>query len=49
PEAADRLGARGPAYVDERLSRAAGLGRLDDLLAEALEQGTTAHEGAARA
>lgn len=49
PEAAGRLGARGPAYVDERLSRAAGLGRLDDLLAEALEQGTTAHEGAARA
>ncbi|MEU0598822.1 glycosyltransferase [Streptomyces sp. NPDC006393] len=49
PEAADRLGARGPAYVDERLSRAAGLGRLDDLLAEALEQGTTAHEGAAHA
>ncbi|MFF8944643.1 glycosyltransferase [Streptomyces sp. NPDC014864] len=47
--AADRLGARGPAYVDERLSRAAGLGRLDGLLAEALEQGTTAHEGAARA
>ncbi|MFJ3338141.1 glycosyltransferase [Streptomyces sp. NPDC086766] len=47
--AADRLGARGPAYVDERLSRADGLGRLDGLLAEALEQGTTAHEGAARA
>ncbi|MFK4147417.1 glycosyltransferase [Streptomyces sp. NPDC004065] len=49
PEGAGRLGARGPAYVDERLSRAAGLGRLDDLLAEALQQGTTAHEGAARA
>ncbi|MFE1750719.1 glycosyltransferase [Streptomyces anandii] len=49
PAAAGRLGARGPAYVDERLSRAAGLGRLDDLLAEALHQGTTAHEGAARA
>ncbi|MGW0084540.1 glycosyltransferase [Streptomyces sp. NPDC003393] len=49
PEAADRLGARGPVYVDERLSRAAGLGRLDGLLAEALEQGTTAHEGAAHA
>ncbi|MDF3302701.1 glycosyltransferase [Streptomyces tropicalis] len=49
PAAADRLGARGPAYVDERLSPAAGLGRLDDLLAEALHPGTTAHEGAARA
>ncbi|MER6982520.1 glycosyltransferase family 4 protein, partial [Streptomyces carpinensis] len=49
PEAAERLGARGPLYVDERLSRAAGLGRLDDLLAEALRQGTTAHEGAVRA
>ncbi|MGV9252246.1 glycosyltransferase [Streptomyces sp. NPDC003697] len=49
PAAADRLGARGPAYVDERLRRAAGLGRLDDVLAEALHRGTTAHEGAARA
>ncbi|MFI1166637.1 glycosyltransferase [Streptomyces sp. NPDC020801] len=49
PVAAGRLGSRGPAYVDERLSRAAGLGRLDDLLAEALQQGTTAHEGAAPA
>lgn len=47
PARADRLGARGPVYVDERLSRAAGLGRLDDLLDEAL--GSTAHEGAARA
>ncbi|MFF3330086.1 glycosyltransferase [Streptomyces sp. NPDC002888] len=41
PAGAGRLGARGPAHVDERLSRAAGLGRLDDLLAEALERGTT--------
>ncbi|MFF4835596.1 glycosyltransferase [Streptomyces sp. NPDC001315] len=48
PGAADRLGARGPAYVDERLSRTAGLGRLDDLLAEALDRGTTVHEGVRR-
>lgn len=50
PVEADRLGARGPAYVDEHLSAAAGLGRLDDLLAEALgTNSSTAHEGAARA
>ncbi|MER5752809.1 glycosyltransferase [Streptomyces sp. NPDC002088] len=48
PGAADRLGAHGPAYVDERLSRAAGLGRLDDLLAEVLDRGTTVHEGVRR-
>jgi glycosyltransferase involved in cell wall biosynthesis len=47
PAEADRLAARGPRYVDERLSRAAGLGRLDDLLNEAL--GSTPHEGAVRA
>lgn len=50
PVEADRLGARGPVYVDEHLSAAAGLGRLDDLLAEALgTNSSTAHEGAARA
>jgi colanic acid biosynthesis glycosyl transferase WcaI len=47
PVEADRLGARGPVYVDEHLSAAAGLGRLDDLLAEALgTNGSTAHKGA---
>lgn len=48
PETADKTGARGPVYVDEHLSSAAGLGRLDALLAEALDSGPTAHEGAAR-
>ncbi len=36
PDRADALGARGPVYVRERLSRAAGLARMDALLAEAL-------------
>jgi colanic acid biosynthesis glycosyl transferase WcaI len=36
PDRADALGARGPEYVDARLSRAAGLARIDALLAEAL-------------
>lgn len=36
PGRADALGARGPVYVDAHLSRAAGLARIDALLAEAL-------------
>jgi glycosyltransferase involved in cell wall biosynthesis len=39
PAGADTLGARGPAYVREHLSRAAGLARMDALLAEALGGG----------
>ncbi|WUH95976.1 glycosyltransferase [Streptomyces sp. NBC_00433] len=36
PDRADALGARGPLYVREHLSREAGLARIDALLAEAL-------------
>ncbi|MDX3762782.1 glycosyltransferase family 4 protein [Streptomyces sp. AK02-04a] len=36
PTTADELGARGPAYVDARLSREAGLARMTALLDEAL-------------
>ncbi|CAG6392625.1 Glycosyltransferase involved in cell wall bisynthesis [Actinacidiphila cocklensis] len=36
PGRADALGARGPVYVREHLSREAGLARIDALLAEAL-------------
>ena len=36
PAAADRLGARGPAYVDAHLGREAGLARIDALIDEAL-------------
>ncbi|NJP99654.1 glycosyltransferase [Streptomyces zingiberis] len=36
PAGADALGARGPAYVDTHLSRAAGLARITGLLDEAL-------------
>lgn len=36
PARAGALGARGPAYADERLSRAAGLARITALLTEAL-------------
>ncbi|MFJ4988386.1 glycosyltransferase family 4 protein [Streptomyces sp. NPDC088732] len=40
PEAADELGARGPAYVTAHLSREAGLSRMSALLAEALDTTT---------
>lgn len=46
PEAADELGARGPAYVDAHLSKEAGLARIDALLTEALDHAI--HEGTAR-
>ncbi|RLL66549.1 glycosyltransferase family 4 protein [Streptomyces sp. Z26] len=36
PDAADALGAHGPGYVASRLSRAAGLARITDLLDEAV-------------
>lgn len=36
PGAADRLGARGPGYVDAHLGREAGLARIDALIDEAL-------------
>jgi glycosyltransferase involved in cell wall biosynthesis len=39
PARADALGARGPAYAREHLSREAGLARMDALLAEALGGG----------
>lgn len=38
PGAADRLGARGPRYVEAHLSREAGLARMTSLLDEALER-----------
>ncbi|MFR9674958.1 glycosyltransferase family 4 protein [Streptomyces sp. TR06-5] len=44
PDRAEELGARGPAYVDGRLSRTAGLARMTELLEEAL----TADGSAAR-
>lgn len=41
PCRAEELGARGPVYVTEHLSRSAGLARMDALLAEALgDEGT---------
>ncbi|MFD3456508.1 glycosyltransferase family 4 protein [Streptomyces sp. NPDC058691] len=40
PQAADELGARGPAYVAAHLSREAGLARISALLAEALDTTT---------
>ncbi|MER5629090.1 glycosyltransferase [Streptomyces nitrosporeus] len=48
PAAADALGAHGPRYVAEHLSREAGLARFDALLAEALGDAppTTAHRDA---
>ncbi|SCF81584.1 Glycosyl transferases group 1 [Streptomyces sp. Cmuel-A718b] len=39
PAAADALGAEGPRYVAQHLSREAGLARFDDLLAEVLRDG----------
>lgn len=39
PTRADELGARGPVYVEERLSRRAGLARITALLDEALAPG----------
>ncbi|MGW1816741.1 glycosyltransferase [Streptomyces sp. NPDC002125] len=46
PAAADTLGAQGPRYVADHLSREAGLARFDALLAEALDD---ARAGATRA
>lgn len=46
PGAAERLGARGPVYVQAHLSRGAGLARMDALLLEVLDRTTkTADSG----